>query len=656
MSLRRAGDWLAHARGATLPPLRFPPPAPLFPHQQFGARRLVSLLTRYGGALLLDGVGMGKSFTAAAAARELHRNGWSVHLVVPAPLVPAWSGCLARFGVDAPVLTHDALGAVDQPVVQPALLVVDEAHRFRNPSTRRWRALARWSVGRALLLITATPIWNREEDLLTLLRLAFRDDAFAMKGVASIDVAFERNDERAIRSIVALAALRRTEKIESIRFPGSRRTVARYTQRRRSEIVAAIRDLEFPLLEGDPSLLRSFLMSRLDSSLPALLDSLGRQRRFCRRASESAVRGFSMRRRNFDQLFHPEDREYFQELLFPSAFLEAGTRGAVELVLLEETEKLDRLIALVGSVEDDKQKRLSVLLESESPAPAILFTRSRATAAALHRGLRSRTRCALITSAVVLDAGGERSTMQEILGQFRARSIDLLVLTDLASEGLDLQAAGTVIHYDLPWTSVKMMQRAGRARRIGQTRDGILVVCFLPERPERSVTLSYIGRKQRLENRILCADPVRSTEGDVPYAPGLIASAGARTLVAMEGVIAVLEHGCLNADPLSLRPLLDQPVEVPTNGPVTGDQTEAMPPARVMKSLRPFEFRIRVGSETVLEALAVRNRSGIELLLSEGTGAETLARLTEAIVAESCVVQRGDWNSGAPVRRSTVEL
>ena len=654
MSPLRVADWVAEARTATLPPLRFPPPAPLFPHQELGARRLVFLLTRYGGALLLDGVGMGKSFTAAAAARELNRAGWSVHLVVPAPLVPAWSACLARFGVDAAVLTHDMLAGVEQSPVHPALLVVDEAHRFRNPSTRRWNALARWSVGRALLLITATPIWNREQDLLTLLRLAFRDDALAKEGHASIDLAFERGDERAIRSIVALTGLRRTEEVENLRFPGERRAVVRYDQRHRSEIVAAIRDLRFPMLEGDPSLLRSFLLSRLDSSLSALLDSLGRQRRFCRRASESARNGFPMTRRSFDRLYQPDDGEYFQDLLFPGAFLAPGIDSATDLeILAAESGKLEKLIALVLSLEDDKLARLREVLRAEPSRPVILFTRSRVTAITAHREMKGSGRCALITSSVVYEAGGGPSTMQKVLLQLRARAIDLVVLTDLASEGLDLQVAGTVIHYDLPWTAVKMKQRAGRARRLGQAREDVRVVCFLPARPDRSAMLSFIGRKHRLENRLLHADPLACETHAAPYQKRLVATLGTRTLIAAGGAVFIRADGVDTADPSLIRGLLDQPADTSRDSRSIEEEPMAQPPARVTKGARPGGFRSRLRNDAVLEALAVRNRSGMELLLADSVGHEAIASLAESIAAEALIVQNVDEEKGPRVSAVT---
>jgi len=53
----------------------------------------------------------------------------------------------------------------------------------------------------------------------------------------------------------------------------------------------------------------------------------------------------------------------------------------------------------------------------------------------------------------------------------RAREIRILVGTDAASEGLNLQRLGTLINLDLPWNPTRLEQRKGRIQRIGQVRD-----------------------------------------------------------------------------------------------------------------------------------------------------------------------------------------
>src|SRR5204862_1617383 len=122
-----------------------------------------------------------------------------VELVVPAALVGQWRDTLRDFGVDARILTHDALlGQRFMPDGARRFLIVDEAHAFRNPRTQRYAALARRSIGARLLLVTATPVCNSADDLLALVALVTADDALRWRGVASIGDAFAARDAPAI--------------------------------------------------------------------------------------------------------------------------------------------------------------------------------------------------------------------------------------------------------------------------------------------------------------------------------------------------------------------------------------------------------------------------------------------------------------------------
>lgn len=67
-------------------------------------------------------------------------------------------------------------------------------------------------------------------------------------------------------------------------------------------------------------------------------------------------------------------------------------------------------------------------------------------------------------------------TKDAITKRLRERRLRVLLCTDAASEGLNLQAAGSVINYDLPWNPSKVEQRIGRVDRIGQKLGEIRVV------------------------------------------------------------------------------------------------------------------------------------------------------------------------------------
>src|SRR5882672_10928076 len=173
-------------------------PAWLAPHQTTAAARLSEIIARWGGALLADAAGLGKSYVALAVAAA-HRG--PVTLVVPAVLAPQWRALAGQLGVDVSIITHESLsGPMDRLTARPRpsgsslgpirrLIIVDEAHHFRNAATRRYRALARLAIGHPVLLVTATPVHNRIADVLHLYRLFLRDDALASLGVPSLRLA-----------------------------------------------------------------------------------------------------------------------------------------------------------------------------------------------------------------------------------------------------------------------------------------------------------------------------------------------------------------------------------------------------------------------------------------------------------------------------------
>jgi hypothetical protein len=75
-----------------------------------------------------------------------------------------------------------------------------------------------------------------------------------------------------------------------------------------------------------------------------------------------------------------------------------------------------------------------------------------------------------------------------------------LLVTDVAAEGLDLQRAARVIHYDLPWTPARLEQREGRSVRLGSRHREVQVIRFSPPAGlERALRLeATLHRKSRL--------------------------------------------------------------------------------------------------------------------------------------------------------------
>ena len=509
--------------------------ASLAPHQRPAVIRLTAILARYGGAVLADAPGLGKSYVAMAVARM---RGEPFTLVVPAVLVGQWRELCRRFGATPEILTHESLsrrlaaGAAESrgsaPVADsdptqarpchrvdaeprvhsrrqlrcPGLLVVDEAHHFRNPATKRYRALAELSLGARVLLITATPVHNRIGDLVHLLRLFLRDDALAGLGIPSLKRAAAGESWAALPAALAhLVVARSRSRAPALALPRRARArdvrVGPAPDARLQEMVEEIGKYS-PGAGG--ALVRMVLLTRLASSLPAFRESLSRQEAFADLAAEAADSHRVMTRQDFHRLFPRGEEPDIQLALLPLLLAEGGSDG-----IPGDRSALSRLRALASSVvADPKVSRLDQLLAGRT-AKTIVFTSSRATARYLLRTLQGGHRVAAVMGARGLLPSGP-SPVPEILAAFAplalglapppaSLAVDVLIATDLASEGLNLQDAGRVVHYDLPWTAARLTQRVGRIDRLGSTHPTIHVLTFLPSAP--------LAHAIRIERRLL---------------------------------------------------------------------------------------------------------------------------------------------------------
>ena len=469
-------------------------PAWLAPHQVSAAERLVGMLTRYGGALLADAVGLGKSYVALAVALAFSEP---FALVVPAVLVQQWRGLLREHDVAAAILTHESLSGStfrlsDCPTVR--LFVVDEAHRFRNPQTQRYAALARLVVGARVLLVTATPIHNRLGDLCHLFRLFLRDHALSALGVPSLNGAARADgNAQALRAAAARLCVARSRKrvrtgydrgpvplLFPERTPTRAIRIGSTDDVQLEAIVGAIARLD---AGGDAAaLFRLLLLLQLDSSMAAFRESLARYEAFLELGTAAAAEGTTLGRRDFRRLFPAEQDELqlaFFPLLLPPG---AGTASETDRALLRLLRELS------AGTSDPKADALAGLLE-QSCVKTIVFARARATVHYLMRRLRG-----LRVAAVTGERGwfgSEPARREEVLQAFAPRAqgardpvaaleTRVLLATDLVSEGLNLQDAARVIHYDLPWSPARLAQRVGRIDRAASLHERIDVVAFLP--------------------------------------------------------------------------------------------------------------------------------------------------------------------------------
>ena len=121
--------------------------------------------------------------------------------------------------------------------------------------------------------------------------------------------------------------------------------------------------------------------------------------------------------------------------------------------------------------ESDKLAALTRLLEIETMTSALIFTRTRVGAAGLAEALLSRG-----FQAEALHGDLSQQIREAILGRFRRGQVTLLVATDVAARGLDIEGISHVINYDLPLDPEYYVHRIGRTGRAGKEGSAITLV------------------------------------------------------------------------------------------------------------------------------------------------------------------------------------
>lgn len=470
------------------------PPTPtwLVPHQVRAFIRIGSIIQRFGGAVLADAVGSGKSYVALAVA---HVVAAPLVLVVPAVLVGQWHALLESLSLDARIETHERLSRDRRTLrglAPGSFVIVDEAHHFRNPETRRYGALARLVVNNRVLLVTATPVHNRPADLLHLLRLFLRDDALVAFGVPSLMATREPRVAPTVRAAVARIVVARsrprvTAAWAGMRFPHrAEAQVIRAAPAEPAALAALIDGVQRLRPPVAATLHRLTLLCRLASSVPALRQSLRRYEAFRTLAHDASLAGRPLSQRDFRRVFAMEDDTDLQ-LAFLPLLLESGVGSTDDA---EDLSLARHVLDLARASLDPKAAALARCLEA-GEGKTLVFVSAAATLQHLRRALPQSLRIGAICGSAGW-LGADRASRFDVLAAFAPRSlgvappharaaVEVLLATDLIGEGLNLHDARRVIHYDLPWSPARLAQRVGRIDRLGSPHLRVDTVTFLPD-------------------------------------------------------------------------------------------------------------------------------------------------------------------------------
>ncbi|MEA5507849.1 SNF2-related protein [Halotia wernerae UHCC 0503] len=402
------------------------------------------VLRQLGGrALLADEVGLGKTIEAGLIIAEYLARGMvqSMLVLTPASLVSQWQSELSdKFNIST--ITTDnrdpqqpidefwtnnpriiaslntAKSAKHYPHVTSRtwdLVVVDEAHHLKNRTTLNWKLVNALNK-RFILMLTATPVQNSLVELfnlLTLLKpgLLQTEAAFKKEYVDSRNGRVPKNPEK-LRSLMREVMVRNTRALVDVKLPKRFATTITVTPSAGEEKL--YQDLsEYLRNEEDKldRLSRTNLLMRAGSSPGALADSL---KQLTKRLPD------------------------------------------------EELKSLARRASLVKQVE--KAKVLVEML-SKSRQKTLIFTTHKATSTYLAKTLQAAN-----IPFAEFTGGMSLKQKDEAIAAFRD-TVSVLLASETAGEGRNIQFANAIVNYDLPWNPMKIEQRIGRIHRIGQTQD-----------------------------------------------------------------------------------------------------------------------------------------------------------------------------------------
>ncbi len=419
-----------------LPHLRFEP----FGYQQKAAQ--AALRRMRGRAILADEVGLGKTIEAGLVLSELRLRSLADRslVITPAGLVGQWQEELERkFGLPTVIASRSgwAAGAADRAVVLASIatarrdplrsllaadpwdtVTVDEAHRVRNPRSASGR-LARALKARYLLLLTATPVENRLQDLYELV------------------------------SLVSPGLLGTPAQFRARHAPGDghQGTPRNITELRRATSDVMVRNRRSEVALTLPQRLAETVLIRPGAPEAALYSELTKR---IRDTARNAGPAELMTLRTLARL--------------------AGSSPAAAAPTLAKTGWDDLAERARGIGRTEKLAAVGQLIRShaERGDKVLVFTAFRQTLEQMAADVAEAG-----VPAAVYHGSLTRREKEDAISAFRDE-VGVLLSTESAGEGRNIQFCHVMINVDLPWNPMQIEQRLGRLHRVGQQHEVLL--------------------------------------------------------------------------------------------------------------------------------------------------------------------------------------
>jgi superfamily II DNA or RNA helicase len=543
------------------------------------------LLEKHNGFFLADVVGLGKTVIAVLIAKKFYfHNGFPSHrsntlIVVPPALEDNWEWTKEKFRLDnVKIITNGSIHKVRHPE-KFDLVIVDEAHKFRNDTAEAFddlQRLCKTPVQRAdgttapkkVILVSATPLNNKPADLANQIAL-FQDLRDSTLTAANLRHFFAQREqeyrdakrediETARRQVKTIYERIRTEIISEVTIRRTRKDLVENDQYKQDLIEQGVvfpkvekpRAIYYPLAPALEDLydrtmlqltrtdndgltynryraiqflkpekkqkyqnadrisaqlafiMRTLLVKRLDSSFHAFRQSLHRFRDATRIMLEMFdkktiyiapnlnVTEFLIEGREEELIAKIEHRQATDPTITickPDDFEPGFVDG-----LRADYEKLVELCDKWDAVQDDP--KLDVFLDHlkrelfshkiNHGHRLVIFSEAKDTTEYLQKRLAEAGYDRVLT----VDSHTRKDRMPAVQANFDANlpanqqldNFDILLSTEILSEGVNLHRANVIVNYDTPWNATRLMQRVGRVNRIGATAPKIYIYNFYP--------------------------------------------------------------------------------------------------------------------------------------------------------------------------------
>ena len=430
------------------------------------------MLRRFRGrGMFCDEVGLGKTIEAGLVIKEyLSRNiVQRLMVVTPASLVEQWREELAvKFGLTGFVTTADAdfraagseawekfpLLIASLATARRAenrarlaqipfdLVVLDEAHHLKNRNSASWKFVNELQR-KYIVLLTATPVENNLDELYNLITLLKPGQLktpreFRKQFVVSGDPRLPKNRGQ-LRELLGDVMVRHTRNQVNINLPPRQANTVRLNlSNEEAEFYKAVSDcvrgLLAPLNQSAPEENPVEKESAIRQTDRFALLTLQREIGSSPKAAEATLRSLGAR------ITNEESRRQLISLAERSTQIRSWAKA----------EALEKLLKTI--LRDPTEK-------------VIIFTHFRRTLEKLAELLRR-----MDVDFVQYHGEMDMPSKNQAIADFESRA-SILLSTEAAGEGRNLQFCRTMINFDIPWNPMRIEQRVGRIHRIGQTRD-----------------------------------------------------------------------------------------------------------------------------------------------------------------------------------------